>query len=474
MNTNNDSGRDSRAQLAQWWAGARPLLRRTVPRCGVCAAILLLLWMTAAAFSARHVTLKPKFDLPTIDLHEYVKRGRDIPEADNAAAAYAKIEKRLTKGEDRQKINSQRDLARTNPEKLSPQDWQRLVAYCRETDDAAADVRRAARLPKCVLMFNESRGWYSCDWQGRIVGLIRLRAQVAASVGDGPAWRQGMDDLMALAESLSSERTPMGVGLEDEALDGMLRALERACRAGIAGDDAWLTALDARLAALRPMEAFEPLLALACATMDFQHAYGYGVTYPCYFTREMLEHRSYLPEYMDIPLRAGGFAARDRMLVGQYVSELLSAIRSSQPQSWERAWALMSAKCPDTESMGGALAPRYSDLCRRTISTGYGGTPGTLYAITGRIRMTRAIIAVVRHGRDAQGQFRDADFLKNLLREFPNPMTGTPIVLHTVVNRFGLSYYVSYNPHGRWTTSRWRDRWELKAWITAPPDGKGR
>ena len=464
MNTHSTSKKSSRGQLADWWTEMQPLLRRVAPCWGVCLVLLTGLWLAGAHFSARYESLTPQVGLVRVPLKDYVKRGRDIPAADNAATLYMETDKLLG---DKKHWKSDSEealrLCRYLPDDLTVDKWQTLAAFAAETDSIAMQVREAGRRPLCVFSPSENIRGY-CTWQtpDAVTACLVLRARVAGHQGNAPAWREAMEDLLGFLESTTRERTPVMVHLQHRVLGGMLQALEDACAAGAVGDNVCLAALDARLAALKPMDAFEPLLALAWSTMDFRHSMEYWGIYPRYFPESMLRGEAFYGDYLDIPYRAEGFSARDRVLCTAYISELLRITRTGLPNVWEQAWLRLAGPAGLAGEVGRVSAPHYDELCRATGANAWGGSPGTLYTNKACIRMARAMIVVLRQGRDEQGLFRSPDYLKGLLCDFPCPMTGQPITCRGNPHECNLAYRVSRGPWQR------RDYWELLTRLDLP------
>ena len=203
MNTQGASEESSREQLAHWWTGMRPLLRRMGPRWGVCFVLLAGLWLAGAHFSTRYESLTPQVGLAPVALKDYVKRGRDIPAADNAATLYMEAETLLG---DKKHWKSDSEeafrLCRYLPDDLTVAKWQTLAAFAAETDSVAAQVRGAGQRPHCVFPLSESR-YHACTWEmpNALVACLVLRAWVAGHQGDASAWRQAMEDLLGFLEA---------------------------------------------------------------------------------------------------------------------------------------------------------------------------------------------------------------------------------------------------------------------------------
>lgn len=468
MNTQGASAKSSRGQLRQWREGMRPLARRVGPRWCACLILVAGLWLAGAHFSARHESLTPQVGLVPVALKEYVKRGRDIPAADNAATLYMEAEELL--GDTRHwKSDSEEAfrLCRNSEDtsyKLTAANWQTLEAFVAEMEGAIRQIRGAGERPHCIFPLSENK-YRNFNWKtpNAITACLAIRARVAGHRGDAPAWRQAMEDLLGFLESTARDETPMMAQSHRRILGGMLQAFQDACAAGATGDDAFLAALDARLAALKPMAAFEPLLVLAWSTMDFRRSLDFWSVYPRYFPESMLNGEAFYPKYLDIPYQAGGFSARDRMLCTAYISELLRITRSGQTNTWEQAWSRTAGPVGLAGELGGEFAPHYAALCRATARNDWTGSPGTLYTNAAYIRMARAMIAVMRQGRDEKGLFRSPDYVKGLLRDFACPMTGEPIRCAVNADECNLSYRVSHGP------KRNRDYWELRTRIKLPP-----
>ncbi len=473
MNTEKLSVKSWREEQAKWWSDMAPLLRRVAPRWGGCAVLLAGLWVAGAILSANHETAKPQVGVESFDLRDYVKRGRNVPEGDNAATVYIEAAKLLA---ERKNWKSDSEEAfriyqnrRNDCFKMTPAHWQDLAAFTAETDGVSALIRTGAQRPQCVFRLREDQYAYtSWGWESNVAGCLVIRALTAGHQGNAAAWRQSSEDILSFLETVEKEQTPTVVAVRSEVLKGLLDALEAACCSGAALDEAALAALDNRLAALRPLDAFEPLLALAWSAINFRHAYHYNEVYPRYIQRNMLEGKTFYPQYLDIPYRAGGFAARDRALTAGYFSELLGILRSGQPRAHERAWAWMTDKKHPFGGAGLETAPNYGDIVTETTSCGWWrGTPGAAYIQLANIRMARAVIAVMRQGRNDRGNFRSEEELRALLGGFPCPMTGGPIICRADADRCSLAYRI-YRKDQRF---RNEPDWQLGV-VLEPPASK--
>jgi hypothetical protein len=469
MKINKQYGKSSREEFAQWWADMSPLTRRMGVRWGACLVVLAGLWIAGAHYSARYNSLTPSVGLQRIDLREYVKRGENIPKEDNAATILMQLDRLIeTTHYWKSKSDEALRLCRNfedNSYKPKDADWQVLAAFAAETDPVIRQVREAQKCPKCAfsLSLNNRCGDYYYDRSPDAVGsLLVIRARVAGHFGNGPGWRQAMEDLLGFVETIHRDQTPVVAVLERRTLKGLLKALEDGCASGAADEDAFLAKLDGRLAAMRPMEGIESLLALAWSSMDFRRSLRYWNVYPRYFSERMVSGEPSYNDIIDIPYRTGGFAARDRMLSAAYMNGLLDILRSGQPNAHVQAWTWMSGPAWRAGLLGREFAPRYNELSSSTPHIEWAGSPGTLYANAAFVNMARAVIAVMRHGRDEKGLFRDVEYLKKLLRDLPCPMTGAPIVFRTNPHFYELWYDVARGP---W---RERDHWEVYATIKTP------
>ncbi len=464
MNTHGMSEKSSRGQLSEWRTGMWPLLRRMGPRWGVCLVLLAGLWLAGAHFSTRYDSLTPQAGLVPIALRDYVKRGQDIPKEDNAATFYGEAEGQLDyrnnwKSDSEEAFRLCRYF-RDNSFKLTAANWQVLAAFAAETDGVIGKIREARLRPKCVVLQSDSGHDFYC-WQtpNGVEGCLAIRAHVAAHFGKAPAWREAADDLLGFVETIQQDLSSPIVELQRSSLAALLQSLEEACASGAAADDSFLAALDGRLARLRPMEAFEPLLTLAWSTIDFRHSTVYWGIYPRYFSKKLMTGKSFYPEFLDIPYRVGGFAARDRILSTAYVSGLLDTLRSGQPDLYVQAWEQMAGPASRAGVLGRDFTPRYDQLAWETARSEWHGAPATLYANAACIRMARAVIAVMRQGRDERGLLRNQDYLKGLLHDLSCPMTGEPIICRADSHRCDLWYRVATG------SRRYHEHWEVSARV---------
>jgi hypothetical protein len=176
----------------------------------------------------------------------------------------------------------------------------------------------------------------------------------------------------------------------------------------------------------------------------------------------MLRGDTNYPERLDVPYRAGGFSARDRVLAVDYIFDLLGIVRSGQPDTYIRAWSQMAGPAGRTGTLGREFAPRYDALARETARSEWNGSPATLYSNASCIRMARAVIAIMRQGRDERGLFRNQEHLKELMRDLPCPMTGEPVICKAEPHRCDLWYRVARGQR------RGCNDWELHVRLESP------
>lgn len=478
MNSQNAAPNSSRAQLADWWAGVRPLVRRGGPRVAACACVLAALWIAGAWFNGRHETLKPAISLAPIDLKAYVNRGVDIPKEQNAAWAYLDAEAQLQKKEklwksDIAEAGRLHSILHDARKKLNEGDWQRLAAFAEETNDLTARMRAEARRPQCVYPLNQDRNhggrWDYITWRAprTLAQCLGLRAHDAAHRGGAQAWGQAMDDLLGLIESMEDENAPAMVELRRNALVDVVAALAAACSTGAASDDALLAGLDRRLEALRPLDAMEPLMAFALAIMNSNDDLNYYGTYPRYLPGWVRTGERLGPVELDAPNRIGGFAARDRALCAAYFNDALAAVRT-RPAHEVFTWMLGNMGDGRFDNPGLALAPRYAALSWDTAyGLRWGGAPGACFASLAEIRLARSLIALMRQGRDAQGVFRakEPEMLRELLKPFPNPFTGRDIDAKIGTTGCELAYAFGRN---RFLGDRLNDRYGVTVTLPVP------
>ncbi len=453
MKIDGRSDKNLRGELALWWSGAKPLVRRIGVRWATVLAVLAGLWLTGANYSPRYATLAPNIGPDTAPLEVYLTRGSDIPKEENAATLYFKANSLLTgpnhgkvSDEEAQRLNHYFD---DGSHKFTQSDWEVMKEFAAESETVMELVRRARQRPRCVFpvvgnCLGSHYGWYPPD---AVAACLALRTRVAAHWGDAPAWRQAMKDLVGFVETIEKDPMPVFVEMQRRTLAALLQSFEEACTSGVAAaDDAFLAALDGKLAALRPMEAFEPLLKLAWSVLEDSGPFPYFWAYPRYISQSKSGGWPSYDENLGIPYCAAGFSARDRILYTEYVSELLGIIRSGQPDAHLQAWKWMDRYSNLNGRMNREFAPRYNQLCRLTARHDRHGSPGTLYTNLACIRMARAMTAVIRQGRDEQGRFREAKFLDGLLRAFPSPKLGLPILCSSDPNHCRLTYRGDYAP----------------------------
>ena len=469
MNTHHSMPeKTSRDQWRAWRAASGPLLRRTAPRWGAAIALLAGFWLAGAYFAKRYDTLAPRPGLDKFALRDFVRRGQDIPDGENAAAIYLEADKQV---KSLSKANPDFDQAlkrfsdlvwRGQEEKR--REWRLPPGFAGEVERIAAQVRDAGQRPKCVFPLSKPRQTYYI-WRtpADLAALLGARVWTAARQGDGPAWQQAVQDAMAFLETTGRDKTTVVTEMHRRMLGALVNGMEEAVNSGAAKDGAFLAQWDARLAALRPMDAFEPLLAMAWSTMDFQHAMLFYGTWARYFPETLLSGETLYPKALDVPYNAGGFSARDLALTSDYLSELLRLSRAGGPNAWYETWSCMARNAGHGEGLGRELAPNFSSLCGDIVRTSWGGTPGTLYANDGCVRMLRAMIRVMRQGCDPSGRLYPPEQLRVLLTDFPCPTTGEPIEVRGYANGCFLVYRAAYDPKPR------RDYWELRVQIVPPP-----
>lgn len=474
MNHPNASTNTSRRQLTEWWTDLRPLLRRDGPRLALWAAVVAVLWTAGAWCSARYESLKPRVDLAPIDMTAYVKRGQDLPKDQNAAWAYLVADRLLQK----EKLLNSQPNAGDRTQRLTQEELRQraaahrqwLAAVTAKTDGVIAQMRADARRPQCVfplMRLGIARQLalghvveYAWSAPQTLAGCLGKRALSAGYQGDAAGWAQAMDDLLGLAEALKGEYAPEMVKVQYAVLERALRALELGCSTGAATEDACLAALDRRLEALHPLDAVEPLMALAHATIRYD-ASAYFNVYPHYRLYVDSEGRQIGPKALDEVYCISGFAARDRFACAAYFNGALEALRS-KPDHESYAWFAQREEALHHDGL--TLTANYDRLSRETVAYGvWYGTPSTCFASLTKIRMARALIAVMRQGRDAQGLFRAGEpaYLNELLKPFTNPFNGK--ALSTKIDAYNCELVWSFR-----VSLSSGDEWRVKVTLPVP------